>query len=927
MLRRLPYLTIMFLFMMTGASFSAPGELDPTFNGDGIVTYDSGIDDTGWGVAIQSDGKIVVVGGSYNGTNEYLKLLRYNSDGTLDDSFGVNGVVTYGNGIAFGNALAMQEDGKIVATGFESNGSNGDVLLLRFNGNGTLDTAFGTNGVVRYNGAANGDDEGNTVTIQADGKILVAGYTWNGFSNYDDLLVLRYNSDGTPDTAFGTNGAVTYNSTSNSTDSAESIAVQTDGKIIIAGYSTVVGGPSLLVLRYKSDGSLDDTFATHGVVTYGSYDQGYSSALQQDGKLVVTGMEVTGGKENLLMMRYNIDGTLDETFGTNGVALYGGGEGHGIAVQSDGKLVITGGSTLSDTPWVLRYTSDGTLDSTFNGNGVFIYNGNQSGARSLSLQSDGNIVVTGYVYGTNNFDMLVMRLIGHGPKITSNPGSANFGDVIVNSSDGATITVSNAGDLDLQIGEISLSGANAAEFGILDDNCSGQTLTSMASCTFRALFSPASIGSTNANITVSSNDPEMPLLSVPLTGKSISGYLPQILIEPLLGDFGDVTVGNSSTPQIFTFTNTGGSSLTIKTVIMKGVNPYQFIIQSNNCTGKTLLPFDVCTVAVTFTPASAGSKNANLSISSSDPETPLLRVPLIGVGTMNSYTGLTLLAPGRGERIPSGSQYTIRWGAPSKAVKFRLKYSNDNGLTWHLIADQVPGSSYDWTVPVPWNNNSNYLLRVSGFTASNTLVGIATSAAPFTVEVIRLVSPNGTQVWTSGTTHTISWTTNATRGDVATVKLSYTKDGGATWYLIEKLTGSEYLVQGSHSYSWIVPTVARIKGNCKVRVVLMDAAGKVLGKDDSDSYFTVQPGPLTEWAQTTVPGEFTLQRTDIDEATINIWVLSPITDAYVVLQRNVNYLVYPIGNTAGIQIVALPPEVTMPDLLFPYSFQIKYKLL
>jgi hypothetical protein len=199
------------------------------------------------------------------------------------------------------------------------------------------------------------------------------------------------------------------------------------------------------------------------------------------------------------------------------------------------------------------------------------------------------------------------------------------------------------------------------------------------------------------------------------------------------------------------------------------------------------------------------------------------------------YPRVTLLSPNGGEAIPSGSIYTIQWEAPPEAVKFDLQYSKNNGATWELIENNVTGTSYDWSMPTPMKNKENCLVKVIGYDASDIKVGKDKSDATFTIEVIRVISPNGEESLTSGSIHTITWQTGTVIA-VANVKLLYTKNGEATWKLIEKIKGSN-----PGSFDWIVPTVIDEKTQCKVKVVLMDANNEIIGKDKSDSYFTIYP--------------------------------------------------------------------------------------
>jgi uncharacterized delta-60 repeat protein len=305
-------LLVAFLFMVfTVIVLAAPGDLDTTFGTGGVVTYNSPTNHFNYpyGVAIQSDGKIVVVGYSGKGGTEWdVLILRYNSDGTLDDTFGTGGVVTYNgpaNGADWAQGVAIQKDGKIIVVGYSYNGANNDVLLLRYIKNGTLDSTFGTGGVVTYNSPANNHDLALGVAIQNDGKILVVGQSWNG-ANWD-VLVLRYSKKGILDTTFGTGGVVTYNDPLNKNEYAEGVAIQRDGKIVVVGGSRNGVNDEVLILRYFKKGILDTTFGSGGVVTYNvsasSNDWAEGVAIQKDGKIVVVGGSNNGVNEDALVLR------------------------------------------------------------------------------------------------------------------------------------------------------------------------------------------------------------------------------------------------------------------------------------------------------------------------------------------------------------------------------------------------------------------------------------------------------------------------------------------------------------------------------------------------------------------------------------------------------------------------------------------------
>ncbi len=307
---------------------AADGDLDTSFGTGGkVVTSILSQDDFAHSVAIQSDGKIVVAGETKNGTADEFALARYNADGTLDTSFGNAGgkVITnsannsehaYSLAIqsdgkillagASGNAgdsVAIQSDGKILLAGASDSTGHDDFALYRYNTDGSLDASFGTGGKV-VTSFMSQDDIVRSVALQSDGKIVVAGETKNG--TYDEFGLARYNSDGTLDTSFDGDGKVITNSNNNG-DHAYSVAIQSDGKILLAGASDNTGNDDFALYRYNTDGSLDASFGTGGkVVTAvgGGDDIGTSVAIQSDGKIVVVGHSENGGYYDFALVRY-----------------------------------------------------------------------------------------------------------------------------------------------------------------------------------------------------------------------------------------------------------------------------------------------------------------------------------------------------------------------------------------------------------------------------------------------------------------------------------------------------------------------------------------------------------------------------------------------------------------------------------------------
>src|ERR1051325_10745806 len=438
--------------------YNSDGSLDTSFNGTGIVITDiSGNHDQAYSVAIQSDGKIVVAGESYIGSGWDFALARYNTDGSLDTSLNGTGKVTtpIGSGSDEGRSVAIQADGKIVLSGDSYNGTTWDFALVRYNSDGSLDTSpNGTGKVTTHIG--NSAEPGQSVAIQNDGKIVVAGSTSNGSSTYDDFALVRYNSDGSLDTSFNGTGKVTT-AIGTFYDDASSVTIQGDGKIVVAGYSYNVY-PDFAVVRYNNDGSLDTSFNGTGKVTTAigsNYDDAYSVATQSDGKIVAAGYGFSGGANSFAVVRYNNSGSLDTSFGSTGkVITFIGMDaiGQSMAIQSDGKIVV-GGSSLNISNYdfaVARYNTNGALDGMFGLSGTVTtaVGSSDDFGQSVAIQSDGKIVVAGYSYNGSNYDVAVVRYTSNGSLDTSFNGTGKVTRAIGSSDDiGQSVAIQSDGKL------------------------------------------------------------------------------------------------------------------------------------------------------------------------------------------------------------------------------------------------------------------------------------------------------------------------------------------------------------------------------------------------------------------------------------------------------------------------------------------------
>jgi uncharacterized delta-60 repeat protein len=404
------------LEQLEGRALLSAGALDPTFGaGSGAAVTDFfGADDQARSVAVQADGKIVVAGSAKDGGHSEVALARYNADGTLDTSFGHEGkaLVDFGgNSDAGASSVAIQADGKIVAAGFATFHFGGplsfvtqEAVLVRVNPDGTPDSDFDADGktTIPFGGLF---DEANGVALQADGKIVVAGTKLDvdsSGSSLTDFALARYNPDGSPDLGFHFGGTETTSFEGGRAE-ARGVAIQADGRIVVAGVSREGDITQFALARYLPDGSPDSDFDADGKVTtnFGATDdEANSVALQADGKIVVAGVTDGGGSgKNFALARYNANGHLDTTFGTDGrvvTNLFGIDKAESVAVQADDKIVAAGRTTVGDVLGVglARYNADGTLDSGFGDDGK-VSSALADEATGVALQADGKIVVVG----------------------------------------------------------------------------------------------------------------------------------------------------------------------------------------------------------------------------------------------------------------------------------------------------------------------------------------------------------------------------------------------------------------------------------------------------------------------------------------------------------------------------------------------------
>ncbi|HEV7643284.1 MAG TPA: hypothetical protein VGO50_05010 [Pyrinomonadaceae bacterium] len=434
------------LMICVGFNISALAqpELDTTFNSSGKALISLLEKSGAWAVAVQPDNKIILGSGCYHSGYAPFCLVRLNQDGSLDTTFGTSpppgspssgplgSVITRFNvaqqdGQATG--IALQSDGKIIVIGSTARWDYNETAMARYNGDGTLDTTFGSGGMVRRHLTLSTDIEEviRGVAIQPDGKILVTGDSMRYMpppllNNIWTQFVARFLPNGTLDSTFGVGGIVRTQQPGFDSTTGQSLAIQPDGKILVGGnfWSSTAGGTftgqAYYLIRLGSDGSTDNTWNTvkiDTVITYMQPTHGISKiALQPDGRVVALGYYT--GK----LFRFQPNGAFDTSFDSDGVRQVFADDlnqnPYDFLISPDGRITVVGMSQLgaswiTDFPYMVkRFLPDGSLDQTFGDNGFrkfYLAPGyTLDGARAAAFDSAGRIVIGG-----------VAGIVGHQP--------------------------------------------------------------------------------------------------------------------------------------------------------------------------------------------------------------------------------------------------------------------------------------------------------------------------------------------------------------------------------------------------------------------------------------------------------------------------------------------------------------------------------
>ena len=332
---------------LPAALAQTPGSLDTSFGGVGFVStaVSTGAgDDRARAMMLQPDGRIVVAGACDNN----FCLVRYHTDGTLDSSFGIGGRVneTRASTTLTAYSAALQPDGKIVVVGNCIVGLTATMCAARFMADGSLDSAFGTSAGWTLPNVTSGGDVAKAVALQTDGKIVLAGVC-TGFASPTaaDFCLVRLSANGTLDTTFDTDGKVTT-TIGTGTDRIHDMLLQPDGKILVGGYSNNGSNDDVALVRLNSNGTLDATFGIVTMAFGNDLDRCWSMTLQPDGKILLGCQTATGVLDDFALARFNSNGTLDTTFGTGGKVVSSLSSlddiAYAIQLLPDGKILLGG---------------------------------------------------------------------------------------------------------------------------------------------------------------------------------------------------------------------------------------------------------------------------------------------------------------------------------------------------------------------------------------------------------------------------------------------------------------------------------------------------------------------------------------------------------------------------------------------------------
>lgn len=378
-------------------------------------------------ITLLEDGKILATGSAQRDSSKLrdILLVKYNSNGSLDQDFGNKGkLITHFEEGSGASSMVVQKDGKILVAGTYSYYGVG---IARFHKNGDLDSSFSDSGLVVNNIEGYYGEHYNSIALKSNGKIMAAGFAQESGNDSSHTLLARYLPDGRLDSSFGNNGIIV-----GSSGRTNAMFIQQDDKILLAGQvskGTANDRFRFSVLRYNSDGSPDLNFGSNGKVyiPITNYGEAYALTVQDDGKILLAGygnspIHVPGS--DFALVRLQSDGSLDKDFGTDGkitTVLEGPGKAHAVQVQENGKIIAAGyarSSSGGNHFALASYLPDGSLDASFGNKGIVISpTMKYSSGTSLAIQKDGKILLGGHTdtSGSNNTRIALLRFFGDEP--------------------------------------------------------------------------------------------------------------------------------------------------------------------------------------------------------------------------------------------------------------------------------------------------------------------------------------------------------------------------------------------------------------------------------------------------------------------------------------------------------------------------------
>lgn len=562
------------------SSFGQNGRLELNTAKGNTMLYD---------VKKQTDGKVLSAGQIKNATND-LFFFRTNADGTPDNSFGNNGKLSWDLSANEGvNAIALQTDGKIVACGWKTNNNTRSSILTRIDANGVADNSFGNQGIVAIS-AINGSSGSvyRNVKIQPDGKIVVAGIAY--YSSGNKGIVQRYKTNGTLDSTFGTNGTVSLQFVSGSHNYAEDIYIQTDGKIVVLGYSTYSTYKTHLT-RLDVNGTMDASFGTSGIFT--PTFSGFTSLVPSwltvlsDGRIEAIGYGYNGSQIKIICYRVSAAGQLETGFGVNGLAQFAASTNNNytwdayLYPNDDLAMAVEYyNSSAVGAAAILKIDSAGNAINTYGTNGFSTFATSSTAFASAIANDNDSLFLTGAMMNSNgfNYEGFVLKADATGTAnnsfglaATASGTSNTFGTKMFRLPSGNIILLgtNENGDNDIVMTKMDKDGNLIATFGdngTLNINSSSYDLVSDAvymsnnhialiSQTGKVSLSFSSLGtfSDNQYYTITILDTNGQVTAGPHDATFDATEFPKGLSMEVDGNGNYVVLGRSSEPVVFTF--------------------------------------------------------------------------------------------------------------------------------------------------------------------------------------------------------------------------------------------------------------------------------------------------------------------------------------------------------------------------------------